>query len=239
MLTEDARKRLADFTDQATRIFMSTGYRRSKMSDVTRAMGLSEGAIYRYFEGKEALFDLVLRQAVDARSLERVTEVPVPNPEPGDILAFLRQTLEQLGRFESLERAVRQPAGEAGARAELEAIVREIYAMTNRFRVGIRVMERCSMDWPELAAIWFGGRRRELLEQVAAYFEDRIERGWLRPVPSAKAVAMLIFDEAAFFVMHRHVDPWQFEIGEDIAEATMIDNIVNSYAPLQPATEES
>jgi len=231
MLTTDADQRLREYVDQATKIFMATGYRRTKMSDVTRAMGQSEGAIYRYFEGKEALFDLVVRQAASPDEAVAVEELPVPNPDTSETLGFLRAAVRELATFESLERALAGPARKARVRDELEAIVREIYQATFRFRVGLRLTERCALDWPEIAEIWFGGRRRELLEKLADYFRDRTRRGWLRPVPSPEGVAMLVFDQAAFFVMHRHADPWQFDLDDAVAEQTMVDNIVNAYAP--------
>lgn len=234
MLSTDVHLRLDDFVTRATRIFMSNGYKRSKMSDVTTAMGLSEGAIYRYFESKEALFDLVLRQAADPTTSIAVAGLPVRTPAPGATLDFLRRALDERARFDSLEHALLRPAGRERMGLELEAIVREIYRRSFHFRTGLRLIERCAMDWPEIAELWFGGRRRALLEKLAAYFDDRIRRGWLRPVPSSQAVAMLIFEEAAFFTMHRHLDPWRFEIDDDVAEATMVDNIVNAYLPHNP-----
>lgn len=230
MLSEDARQRLAAFVDQATKIFMAGGYRRTKMSDVTRAMGLSEGAIYRYFEGKEALFDLVMRAASEPSESLDVESLPVSNPRPGATLDFMRQCVQDRARFESLDSATEVPADRAAAREELTAITREIYQVTFRFRVGLRLMQRCAMDWPEVAELWFGTARRGLLEALAGHFRTRIDQGLLRPVPSPEAAAMLLLEEASFFVMHRHVDPWQFELDDATVEAAMVDNIVNAYA---------
>lgn len=230
MLSEEARQRLQEFVDQATKIFMASGYRRSKMADVTRAMGLSEGAIYRYFEGKEALFDLVMRAASAPSQPLAVESLPVENPEPGATLEYMRRCVEERARFESLEAAARAPADRAGAREELAAIAREIYQVTFRFRVGLRLMQRCAVDWPEVAELWFGTTRRGLLESLADYFRRRIDAGLLRSVPSVEATAMLLLEEAAFFVMHRHADPWQFDLDDETAEAAMVDNIVNAYA---------
>jgi AcrR family transcriptional regulator len=209
---------------------MAGGYRRTKMSDVTRAMGLSEGSIYRYFEGKEALFDLVMRAASAPSESLQAESLPMPNPQPGATLEFMRECVSERARFESLEAAANTPADRAAARRELEAIAREIFEVTSRFRVGLRLMQRCAMDWPEVAELWFGTARRGLLESLAGYFRTRIDQGLLRPVPSAEAAAMLVLEESAFFVMHRHVDPWQFELDDATVEAAMIDNIVNAYA---------
>ena len=230
MLSDDARARLQEFVDQATKIFMASGYRRTKMADVTRAMGLSEGAIYRYFEGKEALFDLVMRAASAPAQPLDVDDLPVRSPEPGATLEYMRQCVRDRARFESLEAAATPPADRAAARAELAAIAREIYQVTYRFRIGLRLMQRCAVDWPQVAELWFGTTRRGLLEGLERYFAIRSEAGLLRPVPSTEAAAMLLLEQAAFFVIHRHSDPWQFDLDAATAEAAMVDNIVNAYA---------
>jgi AcrR family transcriptional regulator len=231
MLSEDARKRLQEFVDQATKIFMASGYRRTKMADVTRAMGLSEGAVYRYFEGKEALFDLVMRAASAPSQPLEVESLPVRNPASGATLEYMRQCVRDRARFESLDAAAASPPEDrAAARQELAAIAREIYQVTYRFRVGLRLMQRCAVDWPEVAELWFGTTRRGLLETLSGYFSRRIEAGLLRPLPSTQAAAMLLLEQAAFFVMHRHADPWQFDLDPATAEAAMVDNIVNAYA---------
>jgi AcrR family transcriptional regulator len=230
MLSPEAQRRLEEFVDQATKIFMASGYRRTKMADVTRAMGLSEGAIYRYFEGKEALFDLVLRDAAEQLRPLAVERLPVPNPEPGTTLDFLRECVRERAQLESLERALEGPQEGVSIRQELGDIAHSIFEVTSRFRVGLRLMQRSAVDWPEVAELWFGTTRRGLLEKLATYIRDRMARGQLRDVPSPEAAAMLILEQAAFFVMHRHQDPWQFELDEATAELAMVDNIVNAYA---------
>ena len=89
------------------------------------------------------------------------------------------------------------------------------------------------MDWPEVAELWFGTTRRGLLEQLIRYLRDRIDRGLLRPVPSPEAAAMLMLEEAAFFVMHRHADPWQLDIDDTIHSTAGADD---SHRPSDKST---
>jgi Bacterial regulatory proteins, tetR family len=64
-LTHNMRKtsktRWLELVEAATQVFLHKGYKRTQMADITDAMGLSAGAIYRYVESKEGLFDLVVR----------------------------------------------------------------------------------------------------------------------------------------------------------------------------------
>ena len=49
--------------DAALEAFLSEGYRRTRLDAVSTRAGVSVGTIYLYVDGKESLFDLVLRRA--------------------------------------------------------------------------------------------------------------------------------------------------------------------------------
>jgi len=57
--------------DAAFRVFAERGYRATRLDDVAAAVGLTKGAIYYYFEGKEDL----LRQAVQSRHRAIFSEI--------------------------------------------------------------------------------------------------------------------------------------------------------------------
>jgi AcrR family transcriptional regulator len=111
------------------------------MADITDAMELSAGAIYRYAGSKRLLFDLVVR--VGAGMEVEVSELtpPIATPSPEATLAFLRKTLKREGRIASLHAAFARPKVEDAA-SEFESIVRELYAKTMQFRVGIKLLDR-------------------------------------------------------------------------------------------------
>lgn len=229
MVSPKAVDRLSDFVAAATEILIEKGYRRTKMADVTRSMGLSEGSIYRYFESKKALFDLVLRVAADPDAPLVARELPVPTPPPGATLEFVRRSVADHARMRALERALGdEPA--ADAVAELRGIVEELFTKIARFRVGVRIIDRSALDWPELAEFWFGETRTGLVEMLAVYLDDRMRRGLLRPVPDATAAARLILELNAYFAMHRHWDPVPTPIDEPTARRTLVDNVVHAYA---------
>src|SRR5215475_5549214 len=90
----------------ATDVFLQKGYKRTQMADVTDALGLSAGAIYRYVESKEALFDLVVRMGA-GMNLETSTLIaPIATPRTEATLAFLRKALKREGRIAKLEEAL-------------------------------------------------------------------------------------------------------------------------------------
>ena len=77
---DDRLERLAEC---AAQVFTSLGYRRAQMSDVAKAMGVAPGTLYLYVEGKEALFDLVVRRAFLDEPPSQLPPLPIPTPAPG------------------------------------------------------------------------------------------------------------------------------------------------------------
>lgn len=228
-MRKQTQTRAAKLIDLATRLFISKGYRRTQMADVTQAMGLSPAAIYRYVESKEALFDLIVRASATPDMSFAGVKFPVPTPKPGATLRFLRATLRREGLVESLEAALSRKSVD-NPEQELEGIVRELYSRVARYHVGIMLLDRSALDWPQLAQLWSGQLRGALVEQLANYLKRRMGDGLLRAVPSPTASARLVIETIAFFAMHRHYDPFPTPMEDKMAEATVTDTLVHAYA---------
>jgi AcrR family transcriptional regulator len=67
----DARRR--QIVDAAVVCFARDGFHRATMQDICREAGLSAGAVYRYFEGKDAIIEAIAdeRHAREAGFMER------------------------------------------------------------------------------------------------------------------------------------------------------------------------
>ena len=197
------------------------------MADITEALGLSVGAIYRYVESKEALFDLIVRVGADKDLGLAKLALPLPTPRRGATLAFLRETLKREGRIDTLTQALTRRKVDNVA-AEFETIMRELYMKTARYRVGIMLLDRSALDWPELADLWSGQWRGNLVEQLSRYLELRISVHYLRRVPDTKVWARLIVETVAFFALHRHYDPFPTPMNEELAETTVVDALIHA-----------
>ncbi|TXR99897.1 TetR/AcrR family transcriptional regulator [Streptomyces sp. col6] len=78
----DARRR--QILDGAARCFARDGFHGTSMQDVLGEVGLSAGAVYRYFSGKEDLIAAIATEAVDGvrRAFEGAArDTPVPAPD--------------------------------------------------------------------------------------------------------------------------------------------------------------
>jgi hypothetical protein len=118
--------------------------------------------------------------------------------------------------------------------AELSAVVRDLYARMYRNRRAIKLVDRCSVDMPELARVWFGEGRWAQHSALVAYFDQRIGQGHFRSVPSTLVAARTLLETISFWAVHRHWDPSPQEVSEEAVQATVVDLAVRSLVKEPP-----
>jgi len=218
--------RLERLVDCATQVFIEQGYARTQMADVAAALGVAKGTLYLYVESKEALFDLVARYA-DAEQPAQWPPLPVRTPKPGATVKYVRERLSQSGVPPTLARALAQKR-HPDTRAELEAIMRELYDTVARNRRGIKLLDRSAREYPELAALWFEGGRGGLIGLLTEYLEDRMRRKALRSLPDPAVAARLLIETIVFWAVHRHWDPHPQTVEESVAKETVVRFVVGA-----------
>lgn len=225
-------RRLRDLVQAATEVFIAQGYRRTQMADVAAAMGLSKGALYLYVESKEALFDLVVRAADREGPVELPPKLPLPTPKAGATLEHVARALSERAAFPALHEALaRRRAGDV--RLELEEILRELYQTLARNRRGLKLVDRCAPDRPDLAALWFGRGREFVLGLLAQYLGHRRNR--VRPFPDVAVAARIVVETLVFWAVHRHWDPAPQQIDERVAEDTVVQFLLDGLVKERPS----
>lgn len=215
--------------DAATRVFIAQGYRRTQMVDVANAMGIAKGTLYLYVESKEALFDAVVRHADQPHPIAAPAELPLRTPKPETTLAEVARRLAEEGALPGLAAALTR-SRVSDVRAELEAILEEIYGALARHRIGITLLDRCAHDYPELARLWYGAGRGGALSLLTAYLDDRTRRGRLRRFEDKAVAARIVLETLIFWAVHRHWDPHPQTVDEATARKTAIRFIVGALA---------
>jgi AcrR family transcriptional regulator len=212
--------RLSRLFQAAAEAFIANGYARTQMADVARAIGLGSGTLYLYVETKEALFDATLRYFATGFVPD---ELPVKNPAPRATLGTIRELLAS-----ESARAL-DPLRDAGGRrrvrdvgAELERVVGELYDVMHRFRIPLKVVDRCAKDHPELASIWFKEGREAALGLLARYFEKRMSTGHFRALAEPLVAARIVLEAVAFWAIHRHWDPSPQAVEHPDARASVL-----------------
>jgi AcrR family transcriptional regulator len=190
----------------ATNVLLEQGYRRTQMADVAEALGVAKGTLYLYVESKAALFDQALRHADRAEPIPSPRELPVPTPRAGSTLRHVRERLAREGRLPALEAALARRRA-PDVRAELDAIARELFRVLAAHRVGIKLLDRCGRDFPELAALWSEGGRGGVVALLERYLRARAAGRHLAPLPNASLAARITLEICAQWAVHRHWDP--------------------------------
>ncbi|KDN22103.1 TetR/AcrR family transcriptional regulator [Amycolatopsis rifamycinica] len=108
----DARRQ--QIIDAARARFAGHGFARTSMTDLVEASGLSVGAIYRYFKGKDQIVAAICEQATQALPAELTA---------GSVHEFLEH-VRTMAREEDHARLVAQIYAEAAVSPQLAALVR-------------------------------------------------------------------------------------------------------------------
>ena len=132
------------------------------MADVAEALGVAKGTLYLCVESKEALFDVALRYADAPRPIAAPPTLPVPTPPRGRTLRHVQERLARDPASPTLREALGRGRANASAE-ELAKIARELHQAMARNRTGIKLVDRCAAEYPELAKVWFGMGRGALL----------------------------------------------------------------------------
>jgi AcrR family transcriptional regulator len=226
MPQRSARERLPELVDAAIRVFGRSGFRAAQMADIAREMGVSEAALYRYVDGKEGLFGLVVRHALFLEDLPD-GDLPLASAPLQDTLGQLRAMLTPAAVPPTVAEAVaRERAADPGA--ELEGIVRELFALMALTGPAMDMIEHSARELPELAQLFTVDLRRPLLGALTSYLQRRADSGQLRRTPHPEATARLVIETIAWFSRHRLSDPDGAAISADVAEDTVVDALLHA-----------
>jgi len=214
--------RFQELLAAATRVFIAQGYRRTQMGDVAEAMGVAKGTVYLYVESKQALFDAVLRHADRPLPIAAPAELPLRTPRPEATLAEVERRLAEDAALPALGAALAR-ARVTDVRAELQSVLGELYDLLAAHRTGIKLLDRCALDYPDLAKAWYGAGREGAVSLLTRYLEDRTRRGRFRPFDDGAVAARIVLETLVFWAVHRHWDPSPQPVAEASARRTALE----------------
>lgn len=200
-----APDRFQHLLDAALRVFAAKGVRRTRMADIAREMRVAPGSLYNWVESKEALFHWIVERGADDGVIETPKRLPIRAPSPATRRKRLRRQLTAAFRMPALDAALARRRI-ADARAELEAVTRELYDQVARARRPMMVVERSALDMPELFQIYFVELRRDFFARFAAYVARRQKSGHFRRGVDPRVAARFAIESIVYFARHRFGD---------------------------------
>jgi AcrR family transcriptional regulator len=231
-----ARPRSTDFLPRlhaaALRVFARQGLKHARMSDIAKEMGVAHGSLYNYVESKEALFYWLVDCGLVPPQAHAPERLPIRTKSAKALLARLREQIAQIFTLPHLEAALQQPSRDV--RAELSAIIIELYERTFASRLQAAALERSAVDVPELFALFFMSVRRTLLAQLTRYIAARAQAGQFAPAADPATAARFVLETITFFARHRFNDPDLPPGDEDAVRRTIVDLLVRSLVDSTP-----
>lgn len=225
--------RFAQLIEVATKTFVARGYRLTQMSDVAEALGVAKGTLYGYVESKEALFDATVRFADGQGTLPEPGALPLPSPAAGSTIQYIqRRLMEEASQLELVAVLSRPTAARAKA-DEFESIVRDLYRRMSRNRRALKLVDRCAVDHPELASVWFEQGRYGQVALLATYLQKHIVEGTMRPVPNVQLAARMALETVALWTIHMPWDASPRPFADDEVENGVVDLLVHAFAKEQ------
>jgi AcrR family transcriptional regulator len=227
-------ERLSRLLETATKTFVARGYRLTQMANIAEALDVAKGTLYGYVESKEALFDAAVRYADEPpETLDRLS-LPLPTPARGKTVAYIREQLaKQAGELE-LVRFLNSGESAENSKGEFERILRDLYRRMAKHRRALKLVDRCAVDHPELASVWFKEGRWAQVALLTEYLQSGLARGHIRPVPNLPIAARMILETIALWAIHMPWDPSPQTSSEADAESAVIDMLQHAYVQEAP-----
>lgn len=212
--------RIDKIADAATETFIRNGYTPARISQIAERARVGPGTIYLYAAGKEALYDLAIRRALEDPTVWSLT-LPHPSPEPGAVADALWRCLQNAAHFPQLWLAAESPPP-ADVTAEVEGIIRELYRWLHRYRRAIELVRRTAMDWPDVAQVFYRRFWRGGIHRVSEYLARRVNEGALPTRGEGLAAAHLVVESLTWMAVHREWSPDGGNIPGGPAEDTAV-----------------
>jgi AcrR family transcriptional regulator len=221
--------RFTQLIEVATNTFVARGYRLTQMSDVAEALGVAKGTLYGYVESKEALFDAAVRFADGQGTLPESGALPLPTPAAGSTVQYIQRRLVEEASELELVAVLSRPTGTRATPEEFESIVRDLYRRMSRNRRALKLVDRCAIDHPELASVWFEQGRYGQVALLATYLEKRIAEGRMRTVPNVQLAARMALETVALWAIHMPWDASPRPFADDDVENAVVDLLVHAH----------
>jgi AcrR family transcriptional regulator len=224
-------ERIDQLVVAATTVFARRGFEKASIAEVTREMGASHGIVYSYVEDKEALFQLVLTRLAQGNNF-MPEQFPWRPEHPGGVEQLVGEVVERELIVPTLATALKVPVIDDVV-TELESILIEHYRSVERNRQLLTVIERASVDMPNLAVVAIAARAK-LLGALSEYIRLRVENKQILDVADASTTARFIVEAVSWFANHRHRDADGGSIPDNIAEQTVVTIVMRALVSADP-----
>lgn len=217
--------RLEQVYQAASRLFIHQGYPKTQVSHIVKETGISTGAMYDLFAGKQEMYAFVIACTISPQLLRSNLTLPLQKEQFGD--------LEQrvLHVFENVLAVLRAPLEENADSCTFEMMLSDAFDLLSRYRTGCLLFEANPQVYPELFT-HYKAYRLEFYQLIKRYVAHFIAKGAMRSIGDEGLCAKFIIETLYWWSMHVHYDGFNpsEEIPEHIAKEICLDALLHAYA---------
>ena len=107
----------------------------------------------------------------------------------------------------------------------------EFYDWLALYWRGVRIIEKCALEWPELSTFFYRELRRGGLDLMGRYLEGRARENRLRAMPDYAIAARIVLESVSFFAMHRHTAPDSENLDDAATRETVLAVLTAAFVP--------
>jgi AcrR family transcriptional regulator len=226
--------RLQQLLHAATLTFVQRGFRLTQMADVAAALGLGKGTLYGYVESKEALFDACVRFADTPALKPPWPTLPLPTPEQGSTVRFIQARLAEETRDLLLAKVLGRPSERASESSEWAEVLGDLFDRMWINQRALKLVDRCAVDFPELAAVWFKQARYGQVALLKEYIERGVARGDMKPVADSALAARMVLETISLWAIHMPWDPSPQPFCREDVKSEVLGVLTRAYAARVP-----
>lgn len=219
--------RFPKLLDAAASAFVEHGFQRTQMEDVADRLGVSKGTVYRAVDSKDELLAAVVEWG-DNPDIAADVDPATLGGIATTAAAVVAELTAAIGALELTTSVLdRRPlAASESVGDEIERLAIGVFEAMRSRRTAIMVLDRCAIEIPELAAMWFGEGRYALVDLWSGYLELRVDEidGSVDRAIVARTIVELLTTWAVKIVWDRA--PRAYPDDTSRACAAMIRNLV-------------
>lgn len=215
-------QRINSIREAATTLFLQEGYKKTQISHIAKAIGVSVGTIYHDFTGKREIMHFVLKCTITPEFIEQEFERPITDDLftglEDEIIATFEATWEELSaNLSHIEEY------------SFEALISDAYDLLSRYAVGCLFIEKNQSDVKRLTE-YYKSYRKRFFEIMTQYVNGFIEHGVIRPLEHVELSTSLMIEILTWWAMdRRYISFEKTEIPDTLAKEVCLDNIITAY----------
>jgi len=208
----------------ASKLFVHQGYSKTQIGHIVRETGISTGAIYDLFAGKQALFQFVLQCTMDPEFIHGLQQLPIQE------IAFSALEQQVHSCLDEVVMRFGAPLRKGDADYSCPQMLSDAFELLSQYRTGCLLFEANPAVYPDLFR-YYKEYRLKFYQTVLEYVQRFIENGILRAQLNPGHTAKFIIETLYWWSMHIHYDGFNpsMAIPEESAKEICLDALIHAY----------